>query len=67
MYCQEAAHVQSSECGAPEFYSGAKLTLVPGTPDGRIDLDTLTKMISVAPKVPHAGKHIAHIPHHSAA
>ncbi len=39
--CHEAAHIQVSECNAPEFYTGgAKLLPVAG-PDGRIDPDAL--------------------------
>lgn len=30
VFCHEGAHVQQDECGAPEFYSGAKLLTVPG-------------------------------------
>ncbi len=30
IYCHEDAHVAIDECGAPEFYSGAKLIGVPG-------------------------------------
>jgi threonine aldolase len=30
VFCHEHAHVAEDECGAPEFYSGAKLVLVPG-------------------------------------
>ncbi|HEX8913691.1 MAG TPA: low specificity L-threonine aldolase, partial [Humisphaera sp.] len=35
--CHETAHVETDECGAPEFFSnGTKILLVPG-PDGKID------------------------------
>ena len=30
VFCHEQAHAAVDECGAPEFYSGAKLVLVPG-------------------------------------
>ncbi len=30
VFCAPASHIQEDECNAPEFYSGAKLTLVPG-------------------------------------
>jgi threonine aldolase len=29
IFCADLSHVQEDECNAPEFYSGAKLTLVP--------------------------------------
>jgi len=29
IFCTPMAHIQEDECNAPEFYSGAKLTLVP--------------------------------------
>jgi threonine aldolase len=30
IFCSPVAHIHEDECNAPEFYSGAKLTLVPG-------------------------------------
>ncbi len=37
IYCHESAHIQTTECGASEFWSqGGKLLLLPG-PDNRID------------------------------
>jgi threonine aldolase len=30
VFCQTHAHIAEDECNAPEFYSGAKLVLVPG-------------------------------------
>lgn len=36
IFCHRAAHVEEDECGAPEFYSGAKLVLVEGD-EGRMD------------------------------
>jgi threonine aldolase len=39
--CHETAHVETDECGAPEFFSnGTKILLVPGD-DGKIDPDAL--------------------------
>ena len=29
IFCSSCAHIHEDECNAPEFYSGAKLTLVP--------------------------------------
>ena len=39
VFAHEDAHIATDECGAPEFFSGAKLALIPGahgkiTPDG---------------------------------
>ncbi len=31
IFCSPMAHIHEDECNAPEFYSGAKLTLVPDT------------------------------------
>ena len=36
VFCHDFAHVQQDECGAPEFFSGAKLLTVPGD-HGRMD------------------------------
>lgn len=30
IFCSPVAHIHEDECNAPEFYTGAKLTLVPG-------------------------------------
>jgi threonine aldolase len=39
--CHEISHVETDECGAPEFFShGTKLLLVPGK-DGKVDLDAV--------------------------
>ena len=41
VYCHEQAHIQSDECGAPEFFtSGAKLVPVPG-PHGKLTPEAL--------------------------
>lgn len=40
VFCHAHAHVAEDECNAPEFYSGAKLVLVPGE-HGRITPATL--------------------------
>lgn len=41
VFCHEDAHIEGSECGAPEFFTGgAKLTLMPGE-GGLIDADAL--------------------------
>lgn len=39
--CHEMAHIETDECGAPEFFSnGTKILLVPGS-DGKVDLDAV--------------------------
>src|SRR5580693_5207632 len=43
--CHEVAHVQSDECGAPEFFSGgAKLITLPGAA-AKLSPDTLQQLI----------------------
>lgn len=45
LYCHEDAHIETSECGAPEFFAGgAKLVTLPG-PDGKLAPDTLAEAI----------------------
>ena len=44
IFCSDVAHVHEDECNAPEFYTGAKLTLVPST-DGKMQVDELRKKI----------------------
>lgn len=40
VFCHRHAHIAEDECNAPEFYSGAKLVLVPGE-HGKMTSDTL--------------------------
>ena len=43
--CTEVAHVETDECGAPEFFSnGTKMLLVPGT-NGKIDPAGVERMV----------------------
>ena len=44
IFCSEVAHIQTDECNAPEFYSGAKLTPVE-TENAKIIPDALRKAI----------------------
>ncbi len=44
--CHELAHVETDECGAPEFFSnGMKVLLVPG-PNGKIDPAGIERMVT---------------------
>lgn len=43
--CHETAHVETDECGAPEFFSnGTKILLAPGD-NGKIDLHAVERMV----------------------
>jgi threonine aldolase len=43
--CHELAHVETDECGAPEFFSnGTKILHIPG-PGGKLDLEAVTQAI----------------------
>ncbi|WP_299838201.1 beta-eliminating lyase-related protein [uncultured Paracoccus sp.] len=45
IYCHQDAHIETSECAAPEFFTGgAKLVTLPG-PGGKIAPETLTEAI----------------------
>ncbi|TRW96897.1 low specificity L-threonine aldolase [Paracoccus sp. M683] len=45
IYCHQDAHIETSECGAPEFFSGgAKLVTLPGE-GGKMQPDTLANAI----------------------
>jgi threonine aldolase len=53
--CHHHAHIQTDECGAPEFFTrGSKLLLVGGD-DGKIDINQARDVISRQPEV-HAHK-----------
>jgi len=44
--CHEMAHVETDECGAPEFFSnGTKMLLVPGE-NGKVNLDAIEHTIT---------------------
>lgn len=45
VFCHTHAHVAEDECGAPEFYSGAKLVLVPGE-QGKITPETFATALA---------------------
>ncbi|MEO6298885.1 MAG: low specificity L-threonine aldolase [Paracoccaceae bacterium] len=53
VFCHEDAHAALDECGAPEFYSGAKLALVPG-PHARMTPESLAQALG---KVGESGVH----------
>src|SRR2546421_3481631 len=53
--CHQQAHIQTDECGAPEFFTrGSKLLLV-GGPGGKIDISQVDAVIARQPEV-HAHK-----------
>lgn len=43
VFCSAMSHIHEDECNAPEFYSGAKLTLVPG--GDKMSADALRRSI----------------------
>ena len=45
IFCSPVAHIHEDECNAPEFYSGAKLTLVPAV-DAKMTPEALRAAIS---------------------
>ncbi len=47
VYCHELAHIATDECGAPEFYTGAKLHGLPSR-DGKIPIPLLEAAIAHA-------------------
>jgi len=53
VFCHEEAHIATDECNAPEFYSGAKLALIPGA-HGKITPDALTAAMA---KIGESGVH----------
>lgn len=47
IYCHEGAHINEHECGAPEFFSGARLVPLDG-PHGKIALEELSEALDRA-------------------
>ncbi|MFT6944585.1 MAG: threonine aldolase [Yoonia sp.] len=46
IFCSACAHIHEDECNAPEFYTGAKLTLVPMTDGKMIASDLRSKILA---------------------
>ena len=51
IYCHETAHINTYECGAPEFFTGAKLVGLPGR-DFKLDAAALDEALALAGR-PH--------------
>ncbi|HVN42480.1 MAG TPA: beta-eliminating lyase-related protein [Steroidobacteraceae bacterium] len=47
IYCHETAHINVYECGAPEFFTGAKLVGLPGT-DCKVAAEALEEALTLA-------------------
>jgi len=47
IYCHETAHINVYECGAPEFFTGAKLVGLPGR-DFRLEVAALEEALALA-------------------
>jgi len=48
IYCHDIAHVNTDECGAPEFYTGGAKLLPLATPDGKLRANQLAAPIAHA-------------------
>ena len=44
--CHQRSHIQTDECGAPEFFTGGSKLLLVGGADGRIDSDQLKELLT---------------------
>jgi threonine aldolase len=53
--CHDHAHIQTDECGAPEFFTRGSKLLLAGGDGGKIDVDSADAMIARQPEV-HAHK-----------
>ena len=53
--CHRQAHIQTDECGAPEFFTGGSKLLLVGGDAGKIDLSEVESVIDRQPEV-HAHK-----------
>jgi threonine aldolase len=47
VYCHPDSHINTDECGAPEFYTGGKLVAVPGA-DGKMNAADLDAVLATA-------------------
>src|SRR5438309_7668403 len=48
--CHEYAHIQTDECGAPEFFSGLKLLVTRGA-NGKIDIGEAEAIVACQPEL----------------
>src|SRR5438445_8509776 len=48
--CHEYAHIQTDECGAPEFFSGSKLLVTRGA-NGKIDIGEAEAIVACQPEL----------------
>src|SRR5947207_7586607 len=44
--CHQHSHIQTDECGAPEFFTGGSKLLLVGGADGKIDSDQLKALLA---------------------
>jgi threonine aldolase len=49
--CHEHAHIQTDECGAPEFFTKGSKLLVVGGADGKIDLGEAAAVVAKQPEL----------------
>ncbi|MFN7003428.1 MAG: threonine aldolase family protein [Roseinatronobacter sp.] len=54
IYCQDLAHIEVDECGAPEFYTGGAKLVHVGGPDGKINPGALHDILA------RAGRGVVH-------
>jgi threonine aldolase len=48
VYCHEIAHINTDECGAPEFFSGGAKLLTLTSPDGKLSAEQLAAPVAHA-------------------
>ena len=48
VYCHEIAHINTDECGAPEFFSGGAKLLALASPDGKLRAEQLAAPVAHA-------------------
>jgi threonine aldolase len=53
--CQQQAHIQTDECGAPEFFTGGSKLLLVGGSAGKMDVDEVEAVFERQPEL-HAHK-----------
>ena len=46
IFCHQGAHIHVDECGAPEFYTSAKLVPIP-SPDGKVHVGGLREAVKI--------------------
>ena len=59
--CADVAHLETDECGGPEFFSGGAKLLLAGSSHGKIDVDTVDELVTRRTDIHYPKPHVLSI------